>query len=123
MWRSKTERVAKAEIVIQAALGNRGLTAGYLTQIGFTFTEAEVLKFQVYGTVVDGIWRKQRVIVFYDGPPHLRQRQIGKDERIQACLEARGYQVQRYPYRAPISKTRVTEIVDDIEKVLNIEKD
>jgi hypothetical protein len=53
----------------------------------------------------------------------LRQRQIGKDERIQACLEARGYQVQRYPYKAPISKTRVTEIVDDIEKVLNIEKD
>ena len=111
---------ARAEDTIHAALSQADLTRGYTRQIGFEFTEAEVANFGVYGTTVDGMWKEVRLIVFYDGPPHLKAHQKTKDEAIQACLEARGYRVERYPYRAPISKARVTEIVLNIGQVLKL---
>lgn len=110
--------VSNAETIIHQALSERNLTYGYVTQIGFEFTQEEIETFHVYGTVVDGIWKEHDFIVFYDGQPHLKQHQIGKDEEIQACLEHRGWTVQRFPYQAPISSRRLAQIVDAIEEML-----
>jgi hypothetical protein len=98
--------IAKAEILVALEFSRRMMTYGFQTSIGFTFTEEEIERFHVYGTVVDGIWPKVDVIYFLDGQPHLKSNAMIRDEAITACLEARGFKVLRFPYKAPISHTR-----------------
>ena len=107
-----------SEDTIQAAISAAGLSRGYLTGIGIEFTPEEQGRFHVYGTVLDGFWPRLNLAVFIDGPPHLKSFVRARDERVTACLEARGLTVKRYPYHAPITKKRLAEIVCDLAKIL-----
>lgn len=110
--------VAKAEIQVVLEFSRRMMTYGFRTQIGFTFSEKEIERFHVYGTVVDGIWPEAKVIFFLDGQPHLKSRAMIRDEAITTCLQARGFKVLRFPYKAPISNRRLLQIVNEVEAVL-----
>jgi hypothetical protein len=107
-----------SEDTIQVALSSAGLTRGCVTGWGFEFTCEESAEFGVMGTWADRYWPHAKLVVFFDGQPHLKQHQLARDEAVTACLEARGLTVKRYPYHAPITKKRLAEIVCDLAKIL-----
>lgn len=60
----------------------------------------------------------KRLCIYIDGPPHLKERQQIKDGIIDEKLEKRGYTVLRFPYKPPLTKKRLREIVDRIKEAL-----
>lgn len=116
MWRRHTQKVSRAEEAILAELCRRGLGRGLSTQHGIKFDgKTEGVK----GTWIDFSWTHPVMLAaFLDGPLHLKSRQQTKDELIDKALQRRGYAVARYRYKPPISKRRLKEIVDHIEKRL-----
>jgi len=118
-WRQRMRpKVANAEVEIFMELSRRKLTTGYTTSRAFPFTQIEIEKHHCFGANVDGMWKQLDIIVFYDGHPHTRTHQMNRDDAVDAVLVERGWDVHRYPYKAPISDARLKEIVDDIQVVL-----
>lgn len=117
-WRSRISSRARAEDAIQQNLSEAGFSKGLTTNVGFQFTQQEILKHQVHGTTVDGLWNQFNTIYFIDGPHHTKGRQQWKDTQIDKVLEARGYTVLRFPYQPPIGRQRRKRIVTVIGKTL-----
>jgi very-short-patch-repair endonuclease len=111
--------VSSAEIMVLEELQRRRLNGGMATQVGFEFGEGGAR-----GTWVDFYWRRARYAVFLDGPPHLKERQERRDELVTKALEGMGIRVDRFAYRAPLTKRRLTEICDQIElRLVKIENE
>lgn len=120
MWRRYTHPQSIAELQLFQDLQAAGYSCGLTTQIGYQFSEAITEKYGVHGTVVDYLHAEFNLIIFLDGQPHLKDRQIRRDEAITKVLkEHYHYKVLRFPYTAPISKKCRTEIRDKIIEVLD----
>ena len=117
MWRRYVRSVAVAEIHLMVELQRRGLTWFLETQKPFRFDFKEDL---VHGTIVDCFWNPPfNLAVFLDGEPvHNRRVQSFRDECVDEALRKRGIKVLRFTYKPPIRKSRLKEIVDEIEKTL-----
>lgn len=48
-------------------------------------------------TCADYFYEDWKAAVFIDGPHHESERQAGRDAAIDACLEAAGYHLVRFP--------------------------
>ncbi len=110
--------VSNAEYTIFQELQHRGLTTHLITQYGI---ELDPDKDHVYGTRIDFYWtHPHNYAVYIDGnEAHSSRRQLNRDNNITQALERRGIKVSRFLYRTPLRKTRLTQIVDRIEHVLN----
>lgn len=112
--RRNASAVANAEIKVFNELQRRGLNKFLETQRVFSFfwqTEG------IHATIIDYYWQPPiNLAVFLDGPPHLKQNQEVKDEKVDDALKRRGIRVLRISYKPPTTKKGITEIVDQIEK-------
>ncbi len=98
--------VSRAEDQLAIELQHRGLADGMQRQVGIPFTYPDFL------------YQQKRLAIYLDGPPHLKSHQIIKDQRIDEMLIHLGYTVLRFPYKT-MTKTRLKEIVDQIEETLH----
>jgi hypothetical protein len=73
----------------------------------------------VYGCRPDFMWGPPAYAVFLDGDPHKSSHVARRDALIKVALEKRGFTVDRFSYRTPLSKKRCREIVDAIQERLN----
>jgi len=58
--------------------------------------------------------------VYLDGEPHLKRGVKNRDDRIDKLLESCGLMAHRFPYRGRLSKHRLMEICNQIERRLDI---
>jgi len=108
-WRQRMHpRVSRAEAILFLALQQRGLTEGMISDRGIVLE----------ATYPDFYWPTKGLVVYLDGPPHQRENQRLKDERIDEHLRRRGIKVLRFSYKPPLTKQRLAEILDQIEKAL-----
>jgi len=98
--------VSHAEDLVTIELQRRGLCTGMQRHTGVPYTYP------------DWLWQHKRLLAYLDGPPHMRDHQIQKDELIDQMNIHLGYTALRLPYRTPLSKKRLQEITDQIEKEL-----
>lgn len=98
-------KVSKAEIEVFKALSMAGLTSGMVTQ------KTIILK----ATIPDFQWTEKRKAVYLDGEQVHRKKQE-QDEEITDLLEARGWNVLRITYTAPLSKQKLVEVVAEIKE-------
>lgn len=117
MWRRfQHGPVSAAETTILIELQRRGLTTYLETQSPWIFDQKADI---VAGTWIDFYWADpHRYAVFIDGPHHLKPRQETRDEHVDKALQKRGIHVDRFSYHVPLRKSRLKEICDHIEKVL-----
>jgi very-short-patch-repair endonuclease len=111
--RERRKPVSNAENKIYGELVSRGLHPWDQYEFRFIYQMDEV-----GGTSVDFFFPKKNLVVFIDGPHHLKQCQDVKDELIDIALKRRNMQVLRFDYKPPITKHKVIEICDKIEQAL-----
>lgn len=99
---------SKAEMDVLLGLEQRGLTNGM-------FRDVEIC---LEKTIPDFYWPDKRLPVYLDGPVHEKERQRLKDELIDEKLRRMGLRPLRIPYKPPLSKRRLNEILDQIEEAL-----
>lgn len=97
--------ISNAEIDVFKELSKRDLTKGMVTQ------KPIVLK----ATIPDFLWQERKIAVYLDGEPHMKSKQMEKDEEITMLLEKRGFSVLRISYEAPLTHFKLTEIVNQIQ--------
>lgn len=103
-------RVSNAEIAVLKALSGTRLIEGMVTQ------KTIVLK----STIPDFCWPEKRKVVYLDGSQvHSKSKQEERDQEIDALLVAKGWQVLRIPYEAPMSKEKFDEVLLNITKFLD----
>lgn len=100
--------VSKAEIEVFKELSKANLTRNMVTQ------QTIVLK----KTVPDFMWISKRKIVFLDGAQVHSSNQTDSDIDIDNQLELQGWQVLRIRYNAPLTQTRLKEVVDEIKRFI-----
>ena len=102
-------KVSNAELEVLKALSAAGLNEGLITQ------KPIVLK----STVPDFCWPLKRKVVFLDGEQvHRKSKQEARDEEIDSMLIAKGWEVLRIPYEAPMNKTVLDKVMADIKRFL-----
>jgi very-short-patch-repair endonuclease len=69
-------------------------------------------------TTVDFYFPSKRLCVFLDGPPHLKEHVEARDEFVDEKLQKRGYKILRFPYKPPLSKKMLNEIMEKIKENL-----
>jgi very-short-patch-repair endonuclease len=107
-------KVSQAEMAVFQALSMAGLTSGMLTQ------KPIILR----STIPDFCWTEKRKIVYLDGKPvHRKDKQLARDNEIDALLEAQGWDVLRIPYDPPITQKGLEEIVATIKRFLNVDEE
>ena len=102
--------VSKAEIALFVALSNEGLTCGMVTQ------QPIILK----ATIPDFCWNEKRKAVYLDGDA-VHKEGDKWDAEVKELLELKGWAVRRIRYSAPITQTRLHEIVQEIREFLCME--
>ena len=100
-------QVSKAEIEVFKELSRLGLTQGMVTQ------QPIILK----ATIPDFMWIEKRKAIYLDGEQVHRKRQE-KDEEIDNLLEVKGWTSLRISYEAPLTKEKLTDITDKIQKFI-----
>ena len=71
-----------------------------------------------FGCVPDFYYgSRHQLAIFIDGTVHIRREPT--DLLIDEALKRRGIRVLRFPYNPPLRKSRLIEIVDEIEENLN----
>ena len=107
-------KVSKAEIEVFKALSASGLTNGMVTQ------KTIVLK----STIPDFSWPDKRKAVYLDGSQvHSCDKQLEWDEEVCELLEAKGWDILRIPYDAPLGEQKLAEIVERIRLFLNVDEE
>jgi len=102
-------QVSKAEIEVFKALSATGLTKNMVTQ------QRIILK----STVPDFAWLNKRKAVYLDGiQVHSKDKAQQRDEEIDALMDLQGWDVLRISYNAPLSNTRLQEIMVSIKKFI-----
>ena len=102
-------QVSKAEIEVFKALSAAGLTENMVTQ------QRIILK----STVPDFTWLNKRKVVYLDGVQvHSSDKAQQHDEEIDNLMDLQGWDVLRISYNAPLSNTRLQEIMVSIKKFL-----
>jgi len=110
-WREKLHPlVAKAELEVLLGLEERKLTTGM-------FRDTEIM---LEATIPDFYWPTKGLAVYLDGPHHESETQRLKDELIDEKLRRMGLRSLRIPYKPPLSKTRLNEILDQIQEALEL---
>jgi very-short-patch-repair endonuclease len=109
-WRERLHlRVSRAEELVFRELNRLDLTEGLVTQ--------KPLALRMW--VPDFWWVGRRKTVFLEGHvAHVRGRQLERDEQVTDVLAAEGFDVLRVPYRAPLSKARLAEVIAEIQEFL-----
>ena len=103
-------KVSKAEIEVLKALSGTTLIEGMVTQ------KTLVLK----STIPDFCWPGKRKAVYLDGSQvHCKSKQEERDEEIDSLLIAKGWEVLRVPYEAPMSKEKLEEVMLSIKRFLD----
>jgi very-short-patch-repair endonuclease len=100
--------VSRAEIQVFEELSRRRLTGDMVSQ------QTVVLK----KAVPDFMWIGQRKVVFIDGVQVHRGGQADRDAEVDGLLDLQGWRVLRVEYRAPLTRRRLFEIADEIERFL-----
>lgn len=72
----------------------------------------------VHGCEPDFLWGPPGYAVFLDGDPHKTSYRARKDRLITEALERRGFTVDRFRYRTPLSKREARGFADQIERVV-----
>lgn len=99
--RRNSSPVSNAELKIQASLNNRGFFPG---------TQKE---FKKLITSADFVFEDIRLAIFIDGEQvHRDHEESDADKRD--FVRKQGYKVRSFSYKAPITKTRLKEIVETI---------
>lgn len=105
-------RVSNAEIEVLKALSATGLTEGLVTQ------RTIVLRV----TIPDFCWPEKRKVVYLDGSAvHKKSKQEARDKEIDEMMTAKGWEVLRIPYEAPMSKEILDKIIAQIKEFLGAE--
>jgi len=113
--RKHGSKVANAEVLLAVELNRRGIYS-FITQYHFMFIPQID---GVCGTVIDLYFLHRGLAVYLDGEAvHKGLIQEQRDLLINQALRRRGIRVRRFRYHAPITKKRLMEIADEIEKEL-----
>jgi very-short-patch-repair endonuclease len=107
-------KVSNGEIELFKALSQAGLTGGMVTQ------KPIILR----TTIPDFCWAEKRKVVYLDGKQvHSTDKQMQKDEEIDALLEAQGWDVLRIPYEPPLTPKELQEIMVTIKRFLQVDEE
>jgi len=105
-------KVSNAEMEVFKALSGTSLIEGMLTQ------KTIVLK----STTPDFCWPQKHKVVYLDGSAvHQKSKVETRDAEIDQLLIARGWEVLRIPYEAPMSKQVLEKVLVSIKEFLGSE--
>jgi len=108
---------SEGEIRLFWELQNRGLTTFMVSHRGI---ELNVEEDGVYGCRPDFLWGPPAYAVFLDGERVHRSKLAWiRDVKVKAALEKRGFTVDRFRYRPPLTKTEARRIADQIQERLS----
>lgn len=80
----------------------------------------KMLQTAVGFTVPDFPFLWHKIPVYLDGPVHKRRGVLKRDWKINNLLDASSFKTLRFDYKPPLSKLRLTEIVNTIQMRLSM---